>query len=305
VIILSITSYTSSLINASTKIPKQVSTAYQNGIKLIPAWAWKTFVSSTIDILTALKLLDMNVPSQAGLFALVVIVSSATLAVTLEAAVPLVGPFVKSLVETQKTCMALAAGYVLHLFFGTFASSTTAGQFLYAGILSAVLPALQTWLKQWNWEPGAAKASANFAVSSLNFVLAYAWNDALDTTFAALMSQGVAGQLLVSVLMTMLGVLVVFMAHTDLVTDPHVSEVVVLVAGMNVGWTWTDFASACMGEQSVSLLVFWLFTTAVIAVWICAAFLMECAIGQLEKSWEAGKLPMQAVLEKGYGSASA
>jgi len=303
VTILSITSYTGSLINASVKIPNHVSIAYQHGIKLIPAWAWKTFVSSIIDILTALKLLDMDVPVQAGRFAIFVIVSSAALNVALETAEPRVGPFVKSLLETQRTCMALAAGYVLHLFFTTFASSSTTGVLLYAGILSAVLPAVQTWFRHWNWEPGTAKATANFAVSSLSFVLAYAWNAALDTAFAALMSQGVAGQLLVSVLMTMLGVLVVFMAHTDWVTESHVSELVVVVAGMNVGWSWTDFASACIGDQSVSLLVFWLFTTAVIAAWICVAIVMECAIGQLEKSSEHGKLPMQAVLEKRYGSA--
>lgn len=275
-------------------IPPKLKDTYAAGVVLIPAWAWKDVVAALMTTLGVVGVLHKDSKRDAAGFA----VGSALLCSLLQICLEVMtsnfdkASLVACVVASLMTCFALGVGFAvdtaIHAVCGEKIFSTIRFQLGYALAMSILVPMVQekvtsvlTPERRKEWYVAVTK-TLDFLAAALNFVLGWAWKGLLDAWLHDYAVQGTKQQLEVSLTITAIGI-VAQVVITLVGAPPEIVAVSALAAGMNIGWTWMEFAAACVGETDVGLGGLWLQTVITLCVVVTIASVAEWVISTLEK----------------------
>eukprot|EP00928_Gymnodinium_smaydae_P056755 TRINITY_DN40080_c0_g1_i1.p1 TRINITY_DN40080_c0_g1~~TRINITY_DN40080_c0_g1_i1.p1 ORF type:complete len:427 (+),score=49.29 TRINITY_DN40080_c0_g1_i1:27-1307(+) len=265
------------------------------GLGYVPTWAWKDVVNNLIVGFMAHNTMNgLEADELAFAFAVAFTGISALVQVVAEAGAghTKINSFAHHVFTTLRNSLGLGVGFAWNEFVAACFSQFWGSiwfQLAYVGILTFALMPLQygaqTSLsmcskrldKRWCARP-VLSFSAFVQVSYL-FVVAWAYADLINSAFDPLASKGLPGQLQLatSVVVTALGIVIVELEqgttcffvlwrkeqHEDLARIRH--GAVMMIAGLNVGWSWMTLCGDAFNLASLNLGLLWGSTCVIVA----------------------------------------
>lgn len=256
---------------------------YVLGLALIPAWAWKDFVSHLITVATNHRLAEDESLHKAPpvfnmILALVVIIVSASLQTVAEMATKSAddeSSLVFLIASTVKQCLGLGAGFSVNNIFKTMYKDHWTKlwfQGVYGFIQISTIPFAQRWITR-NYKDSTTFGARilKFCVVAGNFVIGWAVKGLLDAFFHGLEDDR---QLLVTLIVSTICIAAVTSAST--VEDAGTRTLINTAAAMNIGWTWTDWISGLQASQpNTPLWAIWLDMFIISGVMLVIAWVFE------------------------------
>jgi len=136
-----------------------------------------------------------------------------------------------------------------------FSIAAFTGELLYAGVVTMVGVFLQAFLALQAEDTASqfVKALLVFLKTAFNFVVAWAWQGALNLAYSGegnFCDEQILGQLIWCTVLLAAGATLAFTLANANSDDPSqlakdVRNLLVLVVGINIGWAFSDFAAVC------------------------------------------------------------
>jgi len=308
-------------VNQSPRLTAGMKKTYASGLALIPGWAWKDVVSTLISGLTGRRLAANDADKVSPLFNVFLAMLVACLAAAVQIGSEIYvtnaqatgrmasgivptgeGSYVFCVFSGLRASLALGVGFAVNNIVKTiFADfwSNWIFQTVYVFVLGVAVPVLQAKghdaieSRREQLSVFAAKA-ATFLVTAGNFVMGWAVKGLVDAVFPincygcllplSTNENSATNQLIKSLIVTVFFVAVLVGCSGLKALHPAVAGVATLTAGMNIGWTWSDYAAALFASRGLdsldstvlwAIVGLWAFVVMIVGVVVFAAGMLE------------------------------